>query len=567
MRKKGIVYFLTAAMLIGATTFPTGNVHADEPTVIETGDDASQADTDDAASQTDTDDVSQVDGDNDFTAIDTATPNDPSEQEDENPYVLDVNEAVDAEDEANSKWITEYEYVLDGNYIKLKRYLGTSSEIHVYKKAKIDGKTYYTLIGSDFEGGRIPAGIWGDDDGRRPEDQVNYITFEDGVKFDKNCSTVFSKCYNLKSLDLSKVDMSDVESTKYMFMVCESLESVDLGEFTAENVTEMSWMFYLCKSLETLDLSHFNTKNVTDMSGMFNNCYSLKSVDVSSFETSNCDNFSEMFMNCKSLKTLDLSSFDFSKTIPGAPYDYYNSEYMLIGCESLETVYTPRNVNISIMLPYDFMFDAKGNVVMEIPQNVSTTKKLTKKFTGWRKVEDRYAYFNNSDILESDVILLCKGYINNKNNWYAASDGYFDNTFTGIAQYEGKSGWGFAKDGVYDTTFAGLAKATNDKWYYVKNGRIDKTFTQKIAETTDGKWYYCTDGRPDLKFSGKLAYCTNGNWYYVTKGKIDRSFTGIAEATNGNQYYAVKGVLAKNFTGTVEYKGKKYKIKNGKVVG
>ena len=53
----------------------------------------------------------------------------------------------------------------------------------------------------------------------------------------------------------------------------------------------------------------------------------------------------------------------------------------------------------------------------------------------------------------------------------------------------------------------------------------------------------------------------------MTKGKIDRSFTGIAEATNGNQYYAVKGVLAKNFTGTVEYKGKKYKIKNGKVVG
>lgn len=101
---------------------------------------------------------------------------------------------------------------------------------------------------------------------------------------------------------------------------------------------------------------------------------------------------------------------------------------------------------------------------------------------------------------------------------------------------------GFAKEGTYDTTFAGLAKATN------------------------GKWYYCTDGKPDLKFSGKIAYCTNGNWYYVTKGRIDRSFTGIAEATNGNLYYAVKGVLAKNFTGTVEYKGKKYKVKNGKVV-
>ncbi len=64
------------------------------------------------------------------------------------------------------------------------------------------------------------------------------------------------------------------------------------------------------------------------------------------------------------------------------------------------------------------------------------------------EIEENYVhlpYFNNSDILESDVTLLCKGYINNKNNWYAATDGYYDKTFTGIAQYEGKSGWDLRK--------------------------------------------------------------------------------------------------------------------------
>ena len=206
---------------------------------------------------------------------------------------------------------------------------------------------------------------------------------------------------------------------------------------------------------------------------------------------------------------------------------------------------------------------------------------------GWIKEDGTWYYFVDNEVYEGDTI-LAQGTIDGKTGWFAATDGKFNKSFTGIAKatngkwYFAKNGvltrsfsgiaqatngiWYYIKNGVIDRTFSGkIAQATNGKWYYVNKGKPTKTFTGKIAQTTDGRWYYCTNGRPDVKFSGKLAYCTTGDWYYVTKGKIDRSYTGIAEATNGKLYYTKKGKLDRTFSGNASYNGKTYKVVNGVV--
>lgn len=154
-----------------------------------------------------------------------------------------------------------------------------------------------------------------------------------------NMVYMFSSCYSLKKLDVSKFNTGKVTNFKCMFSDCGSLTSLDVSSFNTENVTNMEKMFFLCKSLISLDLSNFNTKNVTDMNCMFEKCFnitsinlskfntskvtdmgsmfgecnSLSSIDVTNFNTSNVEEMSWMFSECKSLTTLDLSSFNTEK--------------------------------------------------------------------------------------------------------------------------------------------------------------------------------------------------------------------------------------------------------------
>ena len=61
----------------------------------------------------------------------------------------------------------------------------------------------------------------------------------------------------------------------------------------------MCYMFCDCKNLKSLDLSNFNTSDVSNMSNMFANCEKLKSLDISSFNTSNATNIDNIFYGCK----------------------------------------------------------------------------------------------------------------------------------------------------------------------------------------------------------------------------------------------------------------------------
>lgn len=112
---------------------------------------------------------------------------------------------------------------------------------------------------------------------------------------------------NVKKIDLSNLDTSNIRDMIKLFRQCYSLETLDLSSFDTSNVNNMREMFFWCVSLKELDLSSFDTSNVWNMSAMFERCNSLEHLDLSNFDTSKVENTSAMFCGCDNLKTVKLS--------------------------------------------------------------------------------------------------------------------------------------------------------------------------------------------------------------------------------------------------------------------
>ena len=152
----------------------------------------------------------------------------------------------------------------------------------------------------------------------------------------KDCSYMFYKCLNIKTIDLSSFNSKNVINMSGMFSLCHNLISINLSSFDTKNVVDMSQIFQGCSNLTDIDLSSFNTKNVTNMNGMFSCCSKITNIDLSSFDTQNVIDMGEMFFWCPNLTNIDLSSFKTKKD------DIY-MEKMFICCNNLKCVKVNNN--------------------------------------------------------------------------------------------------------------------------------------------------------------------------------------------------------------------------------
>ena len=209
----------------------------------------------------------------------------------------------------------------------------------------------------------------------------------------QNCSYMFHKCNNIRAIDLSSFDTSNVTNMSYMFNECFRVEEINLDNLNGDNVTDMSYIFNKCNKLKKIefpnsfntpkleniasmfhwcenlsefifpssfqtdivknmkllfgkcynikkiDLSNFNTEEVKDMSYMFAQCYSLEEIkiDSSKFKTDKVTNMTYMFSECSSLKKINLSSFNIENA--------RHISYMFYNCEKLIEVDLSRTNN------------------------------------------------------------------------------------------------------------------------------------------------------------------------------------------------------------------------------
>ena len=155
---------------------------------------------------------------------------------------------------------------------------------------------------------------------------IRSIAFGEGV-CPSSMAYWFSDLVELKKVDFSGLDTSQVADMQQLFSDCWSLDSLDLKGFNTSNVKSMARMFSGCKKVSSLDLSGFNTSSVTSMSGMFAGAEALKTVNLTSFDTANVTDMSGMFSGCSSVKSLNLSSFKTTKL--------KSNDGMFSGCKSL----------------------------------------------------------------------------------------------------------------------------------------------------------------------------------------------------------------------------------------
>lgn len=126
---------------------------------------------------------------------------------------------------------------------------------------------------------------------------------------------MFMSCYNLKTLDISGLNMPNNISMAKMFSECFKLESIVLDGIDTYNVKDMQEMFNGCYSLTSIDARKLNMSNVRSAQYMFSGCSSLKEIDLRGLDTSNVTTASGMFDKCFSLRSVDLTGHKFNKLV------------------------------------------------------------------------------------------------------------------------------------------------------------------------------------------------------------------------------------------------------------
>ncbi len=115
---------------------------------------------------------------------------------------------------------------------------------------------------------------------------------------------------NEEILDLNDIDTSKINSFNYLFKNLNPIK-IDISKWDISNVESMKSMFDGCKYLsETGDLGNWDISNVKNMTFMFCDCINLKNIgDLSSWNV-NGIKMSSMFQDCKRLKNIgDISDW------------------------------------------------------------------------------------------------------------------------------------------------------------------------------------------------------------------------------------------------------------------
>ena len=147
-------------------------------------------------------------------------------------------------------------------------------------------------------------------------EKVTKIDTDGSCVLPEDCSFLFhggtSNQYwkNLKSIDLSKADSSNVKNMAQMFGYL-PITSIDLSDLDTSNVNIMNGMFQCCQQLTSIDLSSFDTSNVTKMRYMFFGDSKLETIYVSEkWSTEKLEDADALFSMCESIKGGNGTTYD-----------------------------------------------------------------------------------------------------------------------------------------------------------------------------------------------------------------------------------------------------------------
>ena len=122
--------------------------------------------------------------------------------------------------------------------------------------------------------------------------------------------------YTGATFDVRFRSTSKLTKLSAAFRACRQVKSIDVSGIDTSNVVTMNETFFYDSALEEIDLSNWDTSKVTDFHGMFSACSNLKAIhgiiDMTSMPRSmnndTIDAFDAMFANATNLRGVKLKS-------------------------------------------------------------------------------------------------------------------------------------------------------------------------------------------------------------------------------------------------------------------
>lgn len=154
-----------------------------------------------------------------------------------------------------------------------------------------------------------------------------YVDTQDAPQTLVGC---FANNRSITSVNIYRLDCSNLNSIENMFENCNNIQSVDLSHFDTSNVTVMGNVFSHCYALQSVDVKNWDMSKVERIWGMFRDMHTITSIDLSGWQTSSLVKVPHTFYGSYSLQTINLSGWD------ATHIDEMN--YMFNGCTSLRSI-------------------------------------------------------------------------------------------------------------------------------------------------------------------------------------------------------------------------------------
>lgn len=154
----------------------------------------------------------------------------------------------------------------------------------------------------------IPAGInYHIYEDYKITDGKNYVTNLIQSGYAQNDNKYFDGLSNLSSIDVSKLNISNIKDLGCYFRGCSSLYSLNMEYWDTKKATNFSGMFTGCSSLTELRLYFWDTRKVTMMNTMFAGCTNLRDLRLDGWNTQSVNLMMNMFAGCSAITHLYLS--------------------------------------------------------------------------------------------------------------------------------------------------------------------------------------------------------------------------------------------------------------------
>ena len=102
-------------------------------------------------------------------------------------------------------------------------------------------------------------------------------------------------------VDFNDVDLSKMDSIRAIFQY-QKFEYIDVSTWNPANynLTNLEAVFFECRNLKELDLSSWDVSNVKNFNNMFKGCRQLEKLNISTWKISPDANTTDMFKDCNS---------------------------------------------------------------------------------------------------------------------------------------------------------------------------------------------------------------------------------------------------------------------------